>query len=201
MQILVHVCCAPCLSGSRIGFENEGIDITGYWFNPNIQPWTEYQKRRDELKRYQELDPIRMEYNDLYPLRSFIEGVLDAVNIDEDSEKNEFMMEEEKRRRCGYCYKVRMLATAKYAKENGFDGFSTTLLLSKYQDHDMLKSVCEEVSKSESIPFYYMDLRKHWGDSLNRSRKLGLFRQNYCGCIFSEQERYRSRISPETNRK
>ena len=194
MKVLLHICCAPCLSGARIGFEKDDIDFTGYWFNPNIHPWREYERRMDELRRYQEMDPVDILYEDQYPLFTFIDNMLKAIpdrgNVDQDH----FMSDIEKESRCKYCYRLRMLSTAKAAKRLGFDGFSTTLLLSKYQNHGLLKEVCENVSIEVGIPFIYKDLRSYWGNSLDRSREFKLYRQNYCGCIFSEQERYRERI-------
>lgn len=199
MKILMHVCCAPCLSGARIGFEKDDIDVTGYWFNPNIHPWREYDKRRDELKRYQDMESIGIIYEDQYPLFPFLDNMLKAISDSGIVDKNDFMSHSEKESRCLYCYRVRMLSTAKAAKRSGFDGFSTTLLLSKYQNHNLLKEICEKISIEVGIPFFYKDLRKNWGDSLNRSRQHTLYRQNYCGCIFSEQERYRERIQSRSN--
>ncbi len=199
MKVLLHVCCAPCLSGARIGFEKDDLDVTGYWFNPNIHPWREYDKRMDELRRYQDMDPIEILFENQYPLFTFLDNMLKAIPDRESQDQDGFMNHTEKDIRCAYCYRVRMLSTAKAAKRLGFDGFSTTLLLSKYQNHNPLKEVCEKVSIEVGIPFFYKDLRKYWGDSLNRSRKHSLYRQNYCGCIFSEQERYRDRIPSRSN--
>lgn len=199
MKVLLHACCAPCLSGARIGFEKDDIDVTGYWFNPNIHPWTEFERRRDDLRRYQEMDPIDIMYDEQYPLFTFLDNMLKAIPDRGSQYQDDFMDQSEKEGRCSYCYRVRMLSVADAAKRSGFDGFSTTLLLSKYQNHDLLKEVCEKVSIEVGIPFFYKDLRKYWGDSLDRSREHRLYRQNYCGCIFSEQERYRERIYPRSS--
>ena len=194
MKVLLHICCAPCLSGARIGFEKDDIDFTGYWFNPNIHPWREYERRMDELRRYQEMDPVDILYEDQYPLFTFLDNMLKSIPDRVSVDRDHFMSDIEKESRCEYCYNVRMLSTAKAAKRLGFGGFSTTLLLSKYQNHGLLKEVCENVSIEVGIPFIYKDLRSYWGNSLDRSREFRLYRQNYCGCIFSEQERYRERI-------
>ncbi|MCK5774153.1 MAG: epoxyqueuosine reductase QueH, partial [Thermoplasmata archaeon] len=179
MRVLLHVCCAPCLSGARIGFEKDDIKITGYWFNPNIHPWREYEKRMDELRRYQEMDPIEILFEDRYPLYTFLDNMLSNIPDRTGSDQNDFMTDLERDNRCAYCYRVRMLYAAKTAKKMGYDGFSTTLLLSKYQNHDLLKEVCEKISFEVGIPFIYKDLRTYWGDSLNRSREFHIYRQNY----------------------
>lgn len=97
--------------------------------------------------------------------------------------------------RCGYCYLCRLEKTAKYAKENGFDAFSTTLLISPYQDHELLKKTGDMLSKKYGIEFLYKDFRPGFRYGQNKARELGLYMQKYCGCVFSEEERYEKLIN------
>jgi predicted adenine nucleotide alpha hydrolase (AANH) superfamily ATPase len=183
--ILLHTCCAPCLSGARIGFQDEGIPFRSYWFNPNIHPLQEHDRRLASFEYYIGSDPFdlfridqdgRIEYlNGIAEYRG--EGsmvLLDTLDI---------------RSRCDICYFMRLLRTAKEAKDAGFPGFSTTLLLSKYQKHDRIKAVGELISSEMGIEFIYMDLRRYWGRSLDASRRYKLYRQNYCACELSARER------------
>jgi predicted adenine nucleotide alpha hydrolase (AANH) superfamily ATPase len=190
MKILLHTCCAPCLSGSRIPFEEEGFEITGLWFNPNIQPFTEHERRVQTLQRYLFLDPIGMEFVEGYPQIAFMRKLMNDTLSKSNLCDAQFMDEDERKRRCRSCYEQRMKRTADEAKKLGYDCFSTTLLLSKHQDHEEIGSVCRKISSENEIEFIYKDLRKNWKDSMERSRQLKLYRQSYCGCIFSEHERY-----------
>ncbi|MEG2351563.1 MAG: epoxyqueuosine reductase QueH [Bacilli bacterium] len=92
--------------------------------------------------------------------------------------------------RCGFCYLMRLEKAAKYAKENGFDAFSTTLLISPYQNHELLKNTALIIEKKYGIKFLYRDFRPGFRQGQNKAREIGLYMQKYCGCIFSEEERY-----------
>lgn len=193
MNLLLHTCCAPCLSGSRPALESEGFEPTAFFFNPNIHPFSEWERRLQTLERYLYLRPMGSIIVREYPLWSFMRELSSAVCPEVSSAFGAMMTPEERRRRCSFCYRKRMEASVAMASEKGFDAFSTTLLLSIHQDHDLLKEVCRTVSEEAEVEFVYSDLRKHWNDSKRESKELRLYRQNYCGCIFSEQERF----SPE----
>jgi len=190
MNILLHTCCAPCLSGSRIMFEEEGLDITAYWFNPNIAPYNEHQRRLHTLQRYLYLDPLPFIQEEGYGNLSYMVSILKDLYPDGNVGGLEIMTDEERRRRCAHCYGIRLFRTAEKAKEMGFSVFSTTMLLSKHQDHEAIRAVCREAADEVGIDFVYRDLRTRWKDSIRISRELGLYRQPYCGCIFSEHERF-----------
>ena len=178
MKLLMHTCCAPCSIYCIQTLRNENIEPTAYWFNPNIHPYMEYKTRRDTLIEYAEKINLDLIVEENYGLREF------CKNVSENIEK-----------RCSeYCYKVRMEQTARYAKENGFDYFTTTLLVSPYQNHELLKKVCEEIAEKYQIKFLYRDFRIGFREGQNQARQLGLYMQKYCGCIFSEEERYMERI-------
>ena len=102
-------------------------------------------------------------------------------------------MLEEPTVRCAYCYRVRMEAAALFAKENNFDAFSTTLLVSPYQKHDLIREIAEAVAAKTGIPFYYEDYRIGYQEGVEISKTLEMYRQPYCGCVFSERDRYEKR--------
>lgn len=171
MKLLLHTCCAPCSVYCIETLRKEGIEPTVYWFNPNIHPYMEYKQRRDCLKEYTRNIEIEAIFEENYGLKDF------CKNVVQDLEN-----------RCQkYCYPVRLEQTAKYAKENGYDSFSTTLLISPYQNHEMLIKVGEEMAKKYGLKFLYRDFRVGFREGQEKACELGLYRQKYCGCVFSEQ--------------
>ena len=173
MKVLLHICCAPCSVMCIDELKKDNYEVTGYWYNPNIHPFTEYKSRMECLKEYSKMINLEVIYNDVYGLVEFTKNVIDNLN-----------------NRCDYCYKERLENTVKYAKENNFDAFSTTLLISPYQKHDKIKNIGEELSLKYDIKFIYKDFREYFRKGQNKARELSLYMQKYCGCIFSEQERY-----------
>ncbi len=145
----------------------------GYFYRNNIHPYTECLKRQDALESYAKKIDLRVIYQEGYDLNGFIRNVVFR-------ESN----------RCSYCYHERLRATALVAKHGKFDFFSTTLLYSKFQKHNTIRSIGESVSSSVGVPFYYHDFRVGWKDGIEESKRIGLYRQQYCGCIYSERERY-----------
>jgi len=173
MKVLLHICCANCAIYPLERLGEEKAEVIGFFFNPNIQPYQEYQKRLETLKHYSERTGLRMLYRDEYLLEEFLKNVSHRVE-----------------ERCRYCYTTRLEATAQEAKKNGFDQFSTTLLQSTYQNHDLIKETGERVAEEVGIPFYYEDFRPGWKKGVEVSKAMGLYRQQYCGCIYSEKERF-----------
>ncbi|MNS98083.1 hypothetical protein D3C72_1324380 [compost metagenome] len=178
MKLLLHTCCAPCSIYCIDSLRDEGIEPTLYWFNPNIHPFTEYKQRRDTLEIYASKINAKVVFDEEYGLREFCKNVI--VDL--------------KNRCLNYCYKVRLEKTVKYAKENGYDSFSTTLLVSPYQDHEGLKKICEELSNKYNISFIYRDFRIGFRIGQDKARELDLYMQKYCGCVFSEEDRYNKQI-------
>lgn len=172
-KTLLHICCAPCSISCIDTLRGEGIDPSGFWFNPNIHPVTEYRNRRDALVEYAKLIGLDLVIKDEYGLRSFIT----TVSPDFDA-------------RCGKCYRMRLEATARHAAENGYDNFSTTLLVSPYQNHELLRETCEEMADAFHIRFLYRDFRPRFREGQQKARELSMYMQKYCGCIFSEEDRY-----------
>ena len=172
MSILLHTCCAPCSVYCIDTLKKENIDITTYWYNPNIHPYMEYKMRRDTFIQYMDMIQIPYIMEDEYGLVDFTKNVINNLES-----------------RCvDYCYRVRMEKVAKYAKENGYDAFSTTLLVSPYQKHDKLKEICEEIARKYEVNFEYRDFRIGFREGQNKARELGLYMQKYCGCVFSEAQ-------------
>lgn len=178
MKLLMHTCCAPCSVYCIDELRGEGIEPTLYWYNPNIHPYTEYKQRLDTLIEYSSSIGANLIVNHEYGLREFTKNVIDDL----------------KNRCINYCYKVRLEQTVKYAKENGYDAFTTTLFVSPYQNHEALKELCTNLSKEYDIEFVYRDFRVGFRQGQQKARELGLYMQKYCGCIFSEEERYQKQI-------
>jgi predicted adenine nucleotide alpha hydrolase (AANH) superfamily ATPase len=151
----------------------KGQEVAGYFFNPNIHPYQEYQKRLEALRQYSENAGLDVIYRDEYLLEEFLENVCGRVN-----------------ERCQFCYAFRLEAAAREAKGRGFDAFSTTLLQSTHQNHALIKETGERIAQEVGIPFYYEDFRPGWRRGVEVSKLMGLYRQQYCGCIYSERDRY-----------
>ena len=174
MKLLMHACCAPCSVYCIDTLRKEGIEPTIYWYNPNIHPYKEYEARRDCLKEYTSSIGVNCIIEDEYGLDEFCKNVSDDLN-----------------NRCSnYCYPIRLRKTFEYAKENGYDAVSTTLLYSIYQNHDFIKAYSEKLSKEYGIDFLYRDFRYGFWEGHDKAVEEGLYMQKYCGCIFSEEDRY-----------
>ncbi len=169
----MHICCANCCLYPLKTLFSKEIEVRGLWFNPNIHPFTEYRARLDALLQLQDAWNLDIEYTDFYGLKEFIRTV---VNREDD--------------RCRFCYSMRLEETAKTARKMGLDGFTTSLLVSPYQKFDIINRIGEEMGRRHSIPFYSEDFRPGWAAGVGMSKELGLYRQKYCGCIYSEMERY-----------
>ena len=185
MKLLLHTCCAPCSVYCIKSLRKEGIEPTVYWFNPNIHPYMEYKARRDTLKEYAQSIGVDAIFEENYGLKEFCKNVIDDLE-----------------NRCAkYCYRVRLEQTAQYAKEHGYDAFTTTLLVSPYQNHDLLIKVAEEMAEKYEIEFLYRDFRPGFREGQNEARELGLYMQKYCGCVFSEEDRYAKQIAKDGKQK
>lgn len=179
MKLLLHTCCAPCSVYCIDTLREEGIEPTVYWYNPNIHPYTEYKARRDTLLEYTKSINVEAIFEEEYGLKEFCKNVINNLNS-----------------RCQeYCYPVRLEQTAKYAKEHGYDTFSTTLLISPYQKHDEIIRIGQEIARKYGIEFLYRDFRVGFRIGQSRARELGLYMQKYCGCVFSEEIRYNNHNS------
>lgn len=173
MKILLHICCAPCAIYPVDELRAEKFEVMGFFYRHNIHPLTECIKREETLKSYANKIGLKIIYQEGYDLEGFIRNVVFR-----------------EKQRCIYCYHSRLEAAAKLARHGNFDFFTTTLLYSKKQTQDTIKEIAESVSRSVGIPFYYKDFRTGWNIGIEKSKQLNLYRQQYCGCIYSEKERY-----------
>jgi predicted adenine nucleotide alpha hydrolase (AANH) superfamily ATPase len=151
----------------------DGLEVMGFFYRHNIHPYTECLKRQEALEAYAEQINLKVIYQEGYDLEGFIRNV--AFRESE---------------RCNYCYHDRLRSTALLAKRGKFDYFSSTLLYSKHQKHELIRSMGESIGKSVGVPFLYHDYREGWKEGIECSKQMGLYRQHYCGCIYSEKERY-----------
>ena len=176
-SVLMHTCCAPCSLSCIDPLRAEGIEPIAFSYNPNIHPWKEYEARRDCLLTYAPTIEMQVIVDEDYGLRTFVEHV--ASDIDH---------------RCIYCYQHRLEETARYAAEHGYGAFTSTLLASLYQDHDGIKAAAEKYARQYGVEFLYRDFRPNFRAGNQRARELGFYMQKYCGCVFSEQDRYQKQI-------
>lgn len=173
MKVLLHVCCGPCALYPVQDLRRRGYPVTGFFANPNIHPYQEYFKRREaarEVARQLEL-PLCFE-EDYRPEVYFREVVFREAE------------------RCRFCYLLRLKEAAKRAREEGFEGFTTTLLVSPWQKHELIQEAGEEAAQEFKVPFLYFDWRSGYREGRRKAREMGLYSQQYCGCLFSERERY-----------
>jgi epoxyqueuosine reductase len=178
MKLLLHICCAPCSIACVQSLRAEGIEPTGYWYNPNIHPYTEYRARRDTLVTYAQDINLALVMEDFYGLRPFTAAVAEKCG-----------------ERCVTCYAARMRAAARYAAENGYSHFTTTLLISPYQKHAMLSAAAEDAAREFGVTFLYRDFRPLYRQGRQEAQELGLYLQKYCGCVYSEEERFCSTLN------
>jgi len=176
-KLLLHMCCGPCACYPVKRLRALGYEVEGYFFNPNIHPYKEFQRRLETAREFADKVGINLTVDDNYALQEWLERALHAPQG-----------------RCLACYASRMQQAALFAKENGFDAFTTSLLASPYQNHDAIHAAAEQAAKNAGVQFFYDDFRLGWDEGVKSSLELELYRQPYCGCIFSEQERYDKKL-------
>jgi epoxyqueuosine reductase len=169
-RLLLHICCAPCLCHPYQVLSDEKVDFTGFWYNPNIHPYQEYQARLESVKDFARKHEMPAVFLNEYPL----ETTLDLLS----------------RERCPGCYRIRLEETARQARAQGYQAFSSTLLYSIYQKHDLIRELGTEIGKRSGVEFFYRDFRPGWEEGRRMAKEQELYRQKYCGCIFSERDRY-----------
>jgi predicted adenine nucleotide alpha hydrolase (AANH) superfamily ATPase len=180
-KVLIHVCCAHCAAYTVEHWRKQGYETTGFWYNPNIHPYTEHQQRLESIKLLSVKIDIPLIVADGYDIIEYFRRVAGH--------------EEE---RCRRCFEMRLTKTAETAHEKGYDAFTTTLLISPHQKHELIKETGEKVALrraqgkrgEKGVEFLYTDLRKRYSDSRHITKPMELYRQQYCGCVYSEWERY-----------
>lgn len=177
-SLLLHCCCAPCSVSCIEPLRAEGIEPVAFWYNPNIHPFKEYEARRDCLIEYTKSLDVKLIVSENYGLREFVKNVADDID-----------------NRCRYCYEHRLEETAKYAAQNGFDAFTSTLFASLYQNHELMAEAANRYAKKYGVEFLYRDFRPNFRNGNQMAREMGLYMQKYCGCVFSEEDRYSKQIN------
>jgi len=173
--VLLHICCAPCAVHPSARLREEGFSVQGYFYNPNIHPYREYRKRMSTAREFSARTGLPVLYREGYDLDEFLIRTAGKG-----------------RGRCEQCYRMRLEAAAAEASRGGHVLFTTSLLYSKYQDHDLIRGVAMEMGRDHGVELYYEDFRTGWSEGVAESKAMGLYRQQYCGCIYSERDRYRS---------
>ena len=172
-KILLHICCAPCSIYPIQILKKEGFEVYGFFYKSNIHPFKEMEKREATLKKYADKIGLKVIYEEEYNLEKFLQHIVFR-------EEN----------RCAICYHKRLEMASKIAKKGKFQFFSSTLLYSKFQNHNLIKETGISIGKQNSIKFYYNDFREGWKEGIEKSKNLNMYRQQYCGCIYSEKERF-----------
>jgi predicted adenine nucleotide alpha hydrolase (AANH) superfamily ATPase len=174
-SILLHICCGPCSTYTINRLHEEGFQVTGFWYNPNIHPFTEHEKRRASFEEYAESLrlPFIWEYG--YEMPQFLRLVAgnEAYGV-----------------RCRLCYEMRLKRAAQVAARQGFDAITSTLLISPHQNQGLLREIGERVAREYGVDFYFENFRRGWSERGRLTHEHDLYRQQYCGCVYSEWERY-----------
>lgn len=183
MDILLHICCAPCAIYPLKRLKEQGFGVSGIFYNPNIHPYQEYRNRKTALEDFSRGSCLEIHYPEYLPFEFFRH-----IN---------FM--EQKPQRCPICWYQRLKRTALEAKEKNLEYFTTTLLVSPYQDQEALHKIGEDIAKQVGIKFYYEDFRPGFRDSHIQAKDSGMYCQSYCGCIYSELERRQKQKAKKGN--
>ncbi|NLX19779.1 MAG: epoxyqueuosine reductase QueH, partial [Desulfobulbus sp.] len=164
MKILLHICCGPCAIYPLQRLREQGYEVHGLFYNPNIHPFQEFHRRLEAVKTFAAITDLPLELDDRYGLTDYLRQVV--------------FHEQE---RCPRCYEMRLGRTAESAATGDFTAFTTTLLYSKYQNHELIRKRCEQLAGRHGTDFLYEDFRLGWQQGIDESRSMGLYRQPYCG--------------------
>ena len=176
-SVLVHSCCAHCAAYTAYYWREQGYEVTALWYNPNIHPFMEHQARLEATQSVAQAQNIPLTVTEGYGIIEYFRRVVGH-----------------EAQRCQYCFRLRLSKTAETAHQMGFSAFTTTLLISPHQKHDLLREIGNQLAEEMGIPFLYADLRKRYSDSRRMTKQLDLHRQQYCGCVYSEWERYANTV-------
>ena len=174
-KILLHTCCGPCTIYPLEMLRQDDFMVMGYFYRHNIHPYTECMKREETLAQYAKEMDLKMIWQEGYEMERFLQSVVFREGD-----------------RCRFCYHDRLKAAAMVAKKGKFDAFSSTLLYSKFQNHALITEIGTALGKKYGVPFHYQDFREGWKNGIEESKDRGMYRQQYCGCIYSEKDRYYS---------
>ncbi len=171
-SVLLHVCCPHCAAYTIDHWRKQGYEVSAFWYNPNMHPYTEHQQRLAAMKSLAQEINLSLIVTEGYDMISYFREVVGHES-----------------QRCQYCFRLRLSKTAEMAHQMDFGAFTTTLLISPHQKHDLLQEIGSKLVKEKGVDFLYADLRKRYSDSRRMTKGLNLYRQQYCGCVYSEWER------------
>lgn len=172
MKLLLHICCAPCAAAIVEKMQKKPeIDLSGYYYNPNIHPLEEHDKRKRSVEALSADFRFPVDFRDEDGLEFW---------------RNR--LGENKELRCSTCYSIRLNEAAKHAMEKGFDAFTTSLLISPYQNHELIRARGEQLAEKFGLQFYYEDFRELYRRGREIARGKGYYMQKYCGCMYSYHE-------------
>jgi predicted adenine nucleotide alpha hydrolase (AANH) superfamily ATPase len=177
MRLLLHTCCAPCLIYPLQSLREKNFEVEGFFYNPNIHGISEYKYRKKAVEEISGIKKVKINFGD-YDLENFFKAVVGN---------------EEKLKRCPICWQMRLEKSAQFAKENNFEYFTTTLLVSPYQDIEIIRKIGEDVAQKTKVKFYFEDFRSGFRTAHEEAKQRNIYCQRYCGCVYSERERYTKR--------
>ncbi len=182
--LLLHICCGPCATYPVPHLRALGFAVHGWWYNPNIQPGAEYARREESARAY----------------AARVDLPLGGGPYEPQAYERAVRGHEERPARCRLCYRLRLEETAREAERLGIGTFTTTLLVSPYQDQAALREIGEDLARQHSLCFFFENMRRGWAERGRLARDYGLYRQRYCGCRFSlgESSMARRRGNPST---
>lgn len=172
-SVLVHTCCAHCSAYTVEYWRIQGYSVTGFWYNPNIHPFTEHNLRLEAVKKLSETMAFPLKIEESYDFKEYFRRVAGRENS-----------------RCAACFDLRLGKVARKARELGIGSFTSSLLISPHQNHELASETGQKAAAENGVVFLYADLRKRYSDSRHITKPMELYRQQYCGCIYSEYERY-----------
>jgi len=172
-RLLLHICCGPCSTYPIKRLREQGFEISGFWYNPNIHPFTEHERRRECVRAYAEEVELPMIWWEEYEMPAYFRAVVGHEAFGE---------------RCAICYHLRLERTAQVAHQRGFNALTTTLLISPYQQQALIGSIGEELAGRYNLEFYFENFRRGWCERGHVAREHDMYQQRYCGCIYSEWE-------------
>ncbi len=184
-KLLMHACCGPCFVYVEDDLRKNGLrnDDGSYskdftyevvFYNPNVHPKVEYERRKEAFIEFCKMKNVNYNVIDEYSLNGFVKNV-----VEQTGENKRYKI------RCEFCYYMRLKRIFEYAKENNFDVVSTTLTISPYQNHELIKKVGKNLEKEYGIEFRYIDYREHFREGQRMARETQIYMQKYCGCVFS----------------
>jgi len=173
IPLLLHTCCAHCAAYTSEYWETRGFQVVLFWYNPNIHPFLEHERRLESVITLAQIKNLPLIIDPSYDFAKFF-----RVVVGQEVE------------RCQECFRLRLTKTVQIVRDKNFTAFSTTLLISPHQKHHLIKEIGEEIAKETGLTFLYHDLRRNYSHSRHQTKGLNLYCQQYCGCLYSEWERY-----------